>query len=40
MQFSLQDGLLTFKENDGIFFGAYDLDKGEYVFFRNLDMGD
>lgn len=40
VQFSLQDGLLTFKENDGIFFGAYDLDKGEYVFFRNLDMGD
>ena len=40
VQFSLQDGLLTFKENDGIFFGAYDLDKGEYVFFPNLDMGD
>ena len=40
VQVSLQDGLLTFKENDGIFFGAYDLDKGEYVFFRNLDMGD
>lgn len=40
VQFSLQDGLLTFKGNDSTFFGAYDLDKGEYVFFRNLDMGD
>lgn len=40
MQFSLQDGLLTFQDNDSSFFGAYDLDKGAYVFFRNLGLGD
>lgn len=40
VQFSLQDGLLTFEDNDSSFFGAYDLDKGAYVFFRNLGLGD
>lgn len=39
IRFSLQDGLLSLHD-DSTFFGCYDLDQGEYVFFRNLGLGD
>lgn len=36
---SLRDGLLSFRY-EGNFFGCYDLERGEYIFFRNLGLGD
>lgn len=39
LEFRLRDGLLSF-QNEGNFFGCYDLDAGEYIFFRNLGLGE
>lgn len=36
---TLRDGLLTARD-DQSFFGCYDLDTGDCIFYRNLDLGD
>ena len=35
----LWDGLLLIRD-DGTFFGAYDVESGDCVFYRNLDLGE
>ena len=39
VDFSLRDGLLSF-DDILTFFGCYDLNRGEYIFYRNLGLGD